>query len=195
MTLFREHDRLKQDSRILIISDPADFALYRDRGKLKIKGIMMPYNISGAALEAARFCSVSSSIPKTAYNYDRGKYKGSHYEQCRLVEDQKEILPLLEISKDLSAFFYAATGVVTTNSFRINSNYPNRFHEHRTAMSLGILKSGTVCLNETGEEYTIPNGYVLLCEDISHRAPQEENEPDDGPRATFVVIYDHPLGV
>jgi hypothetical protein len=157
MALFRAQDRLREDPRVLVISDLEDFALYREREKLKIKGIVMPYNVSSDAVDAAKLCARSNDIPKLEFIFDHGANKGSP----------------------------------ATSSFRINSNYPPIFHQHRTALTLGILNSGTVCQNESGEEYTIPGGHILICEDILHRAPPDDtphNEGDDPHRATFVTL-------
>lgn len=187
MTIFRANDRLAEDERILVISDPEEFLLYREREKLRFKGIMMPYNISSSAADAARFCAISEAVPKIV-----SRYKLTEFTECKLLDDVPEIRPLFEIGNELSVFFERATGGKTARSFRLNSNYPDEFHQHRTNMTLGVLKSGTLCRNEAGVSYAVPNAHVLLFEDISHRAPVLDTATPD-PRATFVINYTHPL--
>lgn len=170
----------EQDSRLLVISAPEDFKLYRLREKLKINGLIFPYPIKADVLAAAELCAKTRRIPTRRFITHDGNFEEID------IDDKPELEPLKHIASDLKFLFYKACGQNSRVSLRVNSNYPIQPHQHRTALTLTFLGSGTVCYDLDNNPYAIPANHALICEDIKHNAPQ--NFSSDNPRCNFVVI-------
>lgn len=81
------------------------------------------------------------------------------------VPKDKSLIPdaLYEACQKLRQCFKEATDQAPKEIYvRVNSTYPTKPHRHKPAITFSFNHSGTVCVNQKGQKYTIPPNYIFL---------------------------------
>jgi hypothetical protein len=174
MALFREEDRLKEDWRILKISDPRDFALFPRAEALEFTGMVYSHPLSPTLKE-----DVDAFICPRSLEYDVEFNAGSGW-LSKVFNLYRSGIPRLfwPVAIDLSVLNELAFPDHNTTGLylRFNSEYPQYQdepnHMHDSTMTYAAKGHSTLLQNEEGGFYKLPDNTVALIGDYQrHIAP------------------------
>ena len=198
MVLFRADKRLPVDPRFLVIGDPADFSLFRERKKLKLNGILYPYNVftpeddqvikkfARKTYREVRGKAGTIGIPSTQLPSMEGNSISKEYKQNLTTFDLPSII---EDTLAFSVYAYQRAMAVSpyTTELRCNSDYPPRPHSHAPAITFAFNRCSTVIHIDSLRTHTIPAKWVAIFdEQVVHSAPKLSRTYTD-PRLNIVV--------
>ena len=198
MVLFRAENRLPVDPRFLVIDDPADFSLFRERKELKLNGILYPYNvftpkddqvIRDFALANYRASSGDADyikIPSIELPSMEGGFISKEYKGILATLDLPSVIEnTLAFSVD--AYRRAMAESPCSTQLRCNSDYPQVPHIHAPALTFSFNRSGTVIYIDSLKTHTIPAKCIsIFDEEVVHIGPQLSETRND-PRVNLVV--------
>jgi len=193
MVLFREQDRLPENPHILRITDPADFALYRQNEEYGIIGIIYDRPLS----EKERTAVDAMPPPYKRFTSFEFNAKASRRKLLKPAKMHfpKALLPLIyELTQCATAAGIDKNEVLRCH-FRQNS-YLKSYDPHLDPLPLisySLSGMSTVLFNSKGQPFHPHNAITLIGEKLLHSVPvkPENFNPQTQPRKTILIASDY----